>query len=464
MRPPSRIACLLLLAALPCLLGVDSAGPPRIGTDGTLLIENTSLLTMEREEILRSRSVLIRDGRIERVGPSSDLKAPSGAIRIDGRGKVLMPGLVDMHIHLAPGMGAASEPVGRQLRLLLANGITTARALIPSPTALEVRERIARGEQIGPRLVVYSPSMNGGNVTTPEQASRLVEQYADQGYDGIKTHGGIPRPAYDAMVATAAKRGFRIAGHVTREVGLERALEARQQIEHLDGYLAALMREGTPAPEGQFVIEDAELAAIDEARIGTVVEATRAAGVVNGPTLALFSMLVSEERVDALAARPEMRYVPRAAIAGWSQQIAQFRDQKVPPANRRRFVALRARLVRELDAAGCPLMAGSDSPQLFMVPGFALHRELEALVAAGLRPYAALLAATYHPHRYLGDEERGTIAAGQRADLVLLEGNPLEDIRNAARVSGVMSGGRWYSGRELRKMLAEVESSARAVN
>jgi len=425
------------------------------------VIEHVAVLPMDREEILRDQTVVVRGDRIASLGPAPRVAAPPGAVRIDGRGKYLMPGLVDMHVHLAPGLGAVSEPAGRQLRLLLATGITTARALIPSPSALEVRQRIARGEQIGPRLVVYSPSMNGGNVTSPEQAAQLVAQYADQGYEGIKTHGGIPRPAYDAMVAEAARRRLRVSGHVTPQVGLERALEAKQQIEHLDGYLVALMREGTSAPEGQFFIEDSDLAAIDESRIGRVVDATRAAGVANGPTLALFSMLVSDESPEALAARPEMRYVPKGAIANWSQQVTGFPGRQIRIENRRRFVALRERLTRELDAAGCPILAGSDSPQIFMVPGFALHRELEALVAAGLRPYAALLAATRHPHRYLGDAERGTIAPRMRADLVLLDANPLEDIRNAARVSGVLTNGRWRAGDEIRRMLDEVLASAR---
>ena len=468
---PQPIHSRILTGAL--VLGLLIHGPAHAtGSRGTKAscpdgkvwaIEHVAVIPMDQERVLKDHTVVVRGDRILSVALTSRATVPDGATRIDGRGKYLIPGLVDMHIHLAQGPGAVGDPAGRQLRLLLANGITTARVLIPSPTALDVRDRIARGDQLGPRLVVYSTSMNGSNVSTPEQATKLVDQYADQGYEGIKTHGGIPLPAYDAMMEAAARRKLPVAGHVTSDVGLTRALEAKQQIEHLDGYLQALVPESSsiPAPEGQFLLEDTELRAIDETRIPGVIQATREAGIANGPTLALFSMLVSEESVNALAARPEMRYVPKQVVSGWSQQVAAFPGRAVAVENRRRFVELRQRLVRDLDKAGCPILASSDSPQIFMVPGFALHREMEAMVAAGLRPYAALLAATRSPHRYLGHTDAGTIAPGMRADLVLLDGNPLDDIGNSARVGGVLAGGRWQSKDEIRRLFDDVERSAR---
>lgn len=462
-RLPRAPLCALLAVTLTWQLRDHAAAqaPPRDGS--VWVLEHVTVVPMDRDGVVTDRTVVVRGDRIESVEPAARAKAPAGAVRIDGRGKYLMPGLVDMHVHLAAGLGAAEDPAGRQLRLLLANGITTARVLIPSPDALDVRERIARGGLIGPRLVLYSPSLNGNTVKSPEQTVGLVDRYADQGYEGIKTHGGISRVAYDSLMAAAARRGLPVAGHVTSQVGLARALGAGQQIEHLDGYLAALIPEtsSVPSPEGQFLLEDDELRAVDEGRIERVVADTRKAGVANGPTLELFSILVLEESVNALAARPEMRYVPKQIVAGWSQQVAGFPGRSLPVENRRRFLALREHLVRELDRAGCPILASSDSPQIFMVPGFALHRELEALVEAGLSPHAALLAATRNPHRYLGDSGRGTIGPGMRADLVLLDANPLEDIRNAGRVSGVLSGGLWRSRDDLRRLIEEVERSAR---
>jgi hypothetical protein len=465
-HPRPRVPLALLVAVLLIQVPGHASEPGRETSSAGApewVFENVTVVPLDREGVLAGRTVIVRGDRIASVEPSGRAKVPPGAVRVDGRGKFLIPGLADMHIHLAPGPGGPNDPAGRQLRLLLANGVTTARVLIPSPLALDVRDRIARGEQIGPRLVVYSPSLNGNTVTSPEHAVRLVEEYAEQGYEGIKTHGGLERAEYDSMMAAAARRKLPVSGHVTPQVGLARALEAGQQIEHLDGYLAALIPEqsSAPPPEGQFVLEDEALRAIDEGRIASVVAATRKAGIANGPTLTLFAALVSEAGVNALAMLPEMKYAPRAAVSGWSQQVAGFPGRQAPIENRRRFVGLRDRLVRELDRAGCPLLAGSDSPQIFMVPGFALHRELEALVAAGLSPYAALRTATRHPHVYLRDEERGTIAPGKRAELVLLDGNPLEDIRNASRVTGVLSGGTWRDGDDIRALLDEVERSAR---
>lgn len=463
-HPRVLLACVaaLLLVQVRGHAAEPNASAPAGGAPAWVF-ENVTIVPLDREGVLPGRTVVVRGDRIASIEPSSRAKVPAGAERIDGRGKFLIPGLADMHIHLAPGSGAPNDPAGRQLRLLLANGITTARVLIPSTGALELRDRIARGEQIGPRLVVYSPSLHGNSVTGPEQAAGLVEEYASRGYEGIKTHGGLERAEYDSMVAAAARRKLPVSGHVTSQVGLARALEAKQQIEHLDGYLAALVPESSSIPplEGQFVLEDQELRAIDESRLANVVADTRKAGVANSPTLALFATLVSDEEVNALGMRPEMKYVPRAAVSGWSQQVASFPGRQVSVENRRRYTELRNRIVRELEKAGCPILAGSDSPQIFMVPGFALHRELEALVGAGLTPRAALLAATRNPHRYLGDRERGTVAPGMRAELVLLEGNPLEDIRNASRVSGVLSGGTWRPAEDIRILLDEVERSAR---
>jgi imidazolonepropionase-like amidohydrolase len=465
-HPRPRVLLALLVAVLLFQVPGHASEPGRETSSAAATVwafENVTVVPMDREGVVAGRTVVVRGDRIASVEPSERVKVPPGAVRIDGRGKFLIPGLVDMHIHLAPGPGGPNDPAGRQLRLLLANGVTTTRVLIPSPMALDMRDRIARGEQIGPRLVVYSPSLNGNTVTSPEHAVRLVEEYAAQGYEGIKTHGELERAEYDSMMAAAARRKLPVSGHVTPQVGLARALEAGQQIEHLDGYLAALVPEGSSAspPEGQFVLEDEELRGIDEGRIANVVAATRKAGIANSPTLTLFATLVSEAGVNALSMLPEMKYAPRAAVSGWSQQVAGFPGRQVALENRRRFVGLRDRIVRELDRAGCPLFAGSDSPQIFMVPGFALHRELEALVAAGLSPHAALLAATRTPHRYLGDPERGTIAPGMRAELVLIEGNPFEDIRNAARVSGLMAGGIWRPAEDIRALLDEVERSAR---
>jgi imidazolonepropionase-like amidohydrolase len=414
---------------------------------------------------LPNRTVLIDDGRIAAIG-GPELALPGGVRRIDGTGRWLLPGFVDMHVHLAQGTGSIDDGFGRQMRLLLATGVTTARALIAPPNGLEMKARVESGAVPGPRLVVYGGSINGNSVSGPADVETKVAEYRAAGYDGVKTHGGLDAATYDALVAAAAAARLPLSGHVTPGYGLDRALAAGQQVEHLDGYLAALFRSDAPMPPppGQILIDPEVLAQIDEAKMPALVADTKARGVVNGPTLALFRTLAGGESLDQLRARPELRYAPRPAVDQWTTQATQTGLKQAPLADRNRYLALRDRLVRELHAAGAPLLVSSDSPQFFMVPGFAFHRELEALVTAGLSPYAALEAATVNAARYFGRLDRsGTIEVGKDADLVLLAANPLENIANAKAVAGVSCRGRWFTDTEIQAMLSEVEASAARV-
>jgi imidazolonepropionase-like amidohydrolase len=270
------------------------------------------------------------------------------------------------------------------------------------------------------------------------------------GFDAIKTHGGFASAeAYDSMAATARRLGIPLVGHVTSEYGLARAMAAGQQIEHLDGWISAALRDGVPAPQGsdQFLLDPAVLAQVDDAKLRALVAETVRRGIWNGPTLALFGTLGSDTTAEQLARRPELRYTPAAALAQWAPQRTQLLG--APAEARHAYLALRDRIVRELHAAGARLLVGSDSPQLYMTPGYGALREIDAFVAAGLSPYAALEAATRNPAEYLGRADAGTVAVGKRADLLLLDGDPLASVANLRRVAGVMAGGRWLDAARL---------------
>jgi imidazolonepropionase-like amidohydrolase len=427
---------------------------------------DVNVVPMDSERLLAHQTVVVRGGRIVSLGPVDSTSVPWGAVRVEGQGRYLMPGLVDMHLHLVPGVGEPEDPAGQVLALLLANGVTSARALGgPKDTSLQVRDRVARGEVLGPTLHVAGPSLHGKSVQGPEQARQRVREYKAAGYDGLKTHGYLGRETYDVMMAEARAQGLRVSGHVTPEVGLAHALESGQQIEHLDGYLNELLPENDAARAevGQVEVGDA-LDRMDPARIPALAEATKKAGVWSSPTLALFETVTSPEGVEPLRARPELRYVPQAAVKAWTQMVSNDRQMAEAPAERkRRFAELRRQVTRGLYAAGAKLLVGSDSPQLFMVAGFAVHREMEALAAAGVPTYGVLEAATRNAAEYLGEADTwGTVAEGKRADLLLLDTNPLEDVKHTRDVAGVMVRGHWLPRSELDLRLERTAVAANA--
>jgi imidazolonepropionase-like amidohydrolase len=380
---------------------------------------------------------------------------------VDGRGKFLLPGLAEMHAHV-PGGNAPDADIERVLLLYAANGITTIRGMLGHPRHLELRAKLARGDILGPRLVTSGPSLNGSSVPDWATAQRLVAEQKAAGYDFLKIHPGIAQPAFDSLAAAAARAGMRLAGHVPLDVGLEGALRHRfWTIDHLDGYAEALAEGNPPAPAPASQFFGANLAPwFDESRMAELVRRTRDAGVAQVPTEILFDNLAEPDGVAALRDRPEHRYVSRQALEQWAGQSAGIATQLGPTALRD-LVAMRRRLLRALHDGGVSLVLGSDAPQIWNVPGFSMHRELEALVQAGLTPYQALRTGTVNVAALLGEPApAGTVAVGARADLLLLDANPLDEVSRSRTIAGVMLAGRWLPRAELDRLL---EGAARAV-
>jgi imidazolonepropionase-like amidohydrolase len=424
---------------------------------------NVNVVPFDRERILPAQTVVVRDGRIAEIGPADKTKVPAGALQIDGRGKYLMPGLADMHVHLYPGAGQPDDLTSQQFQLFLANGVTTIRNMIGKPEHVALRDRVAKGDLLGPTIYTAGPPLLGNNVPTPEAAERAVVDQKKAGYDLLKVHEGLSPETYAAIVATAKRERIPFAGHVTATVGLTRALDAQQNsIEHLDGYLQALVADNSPVkPAPSQVVLGPVLEHIDESKLAAVAAATRKAGVWNDPTLTLFKLVVSDAKPEDYLKWPEMQYIPAKMREGFAKQKQSTMGNPAPASERQRYLQLRNKVLVALHAAGAKLLIGPDSPQFFLVPGFATHRELESFVEAGLSPYQALEAATRNPAEYFAESMKatrdfGTVEAGLRADLLLLDANPLQSVANVSKRVGVMVRGRWLPESELRKMLESV--------
>lgn len=429
---------------------------PAAGGQEVSAFVGVNVVPMDRERVLRSQTVVVRDDNITAIGPSASTPVPRGALRIDGTGKYLLPGLAEMHAHI-PVPDQDWEYTERVLFLYVANGVTTARSMLGHPSHLELRRRIEAGEVVGPRLWTSGPSANGNSVRTAAQADSLVRAEKAFGYDFVKIHPGLSWESFQALDRAADEVGIRFAGHVPTAVGVRRALAAGYwSIDHLDGYLHAIVADGAPVnleeAGGFFGIGLVDY--VDESKIPLIARATREAGVWNVPTQTLMENLVSETPPESLALRAEFRYMPRQFLERSIQQKNNLHRESTPQA-RRRFIELRRKLVKALHEAGAGLLLGSDAPQWWNVPGFSALRELEALVAAGLTPYQALETATRNVAIFLGVADRqGTIEVGKRADLLLLDADPLESIANVHRRAGVMIRGRWFSREAIEERLA----------
>jgi imidazolonepropionase-like amidohydrolase len=472
-RVPASTGALLLAAAVAGCMGTGRVpGPtpvaPPIPAPGTLdtatvVFVNVAVVPMDQERVLQNQTVIVRAGRIAEIDAVSRLRPPAGATVVDGTGRYLMPGLAEMHAHIPPP-DQGTETLERTLFLFLANGVTTLRGMLGHPAHLALRAEARRGDIVAPRIYTSGPSVNGNSAPTPAVATRMVQEQRAAGYDFIKLHPGLSRPVFDAAIAEARRIGMPVAGHVPADVGLDAALAARlASIDHLDGYVEALAGygEGFDAQESGF-FGTGLVDRIDPARIPALAAATRAAGTWNVPTQSLLEHMLSPEDPAAMARRPEMRYMPSETVDRWVEATRTRTERMaMTPEQAERYIDTRRRLIRALQEEGAGLLLGSDAPQFWNVPGFAIHHELRMLVESGLTPYQALRSGTRNPAAFFGADDWGTIGPGQVADLILLEENPLDDVGNVARRAGVMVRGLWLPEAEIRARLEAIAARLR---
>ncbi len=447
--------------------------------EGVVAFEGVFVLPMDADSgVLEDHTVVIRDGRIAEIGPAHEVSAPEGAQIIAGEGRYLLPGFAEMHAHL-PGPDVPDEEVEELLFLYLANGVTTLRGMLGFPSHLELRDQIESGERLGPTIFAGSPPLSGDTAATGADGGSAVRELAGEGYDLIKLHPGISREVYDQIVKSAGEEGITWAGHVSPEVGLEHSFATgKSTIDHLDGYVEAVASEevrdrlaaGDAVPVGELVDS------ATDRRIEEVAEATREAGTWNVPTAYLWELFYGDAPAAELAAKPEMQYAAEPQIEQWTK-LAEDRffvdllegwrtggelgADDVSAEDGEALIELRRRILAALDEAGAGILLGTDSPQMFMVPGFSLHHEIGVMAQAGMAPLDILKAGTRNVAEYANDElgydeDFGRVRAGARADLVLVDGNPLEDLNALQKPRGVMVRGHWLSRDEIRHRLSEI--------
>jgi cytosine/adenosine deaminase-related metal-dependent hydrolase len=441
------------------LVGV-LATSPLLAQEPTTAFVGVTVITMDSERLLRDHTVVVRGQRIIAVGPAADVQVPAGATRIDGRGHFLMPGLAEMHGHIPPPAQATSDQIEQVLAFYVLNGVTTVRGMLGAPRHLDYRARAASGEILSPTIITTGPSLNGNSIPDVASARKAVTDQKAAGYDLMKIHPGIRRDVYDAMAETAKRLNIRFAGHVPLDVGLLHALEQGQwTMDHVDGYLEALVRDGSPVSGTQSQFFGFNLVDhLDMSKLPALVQATKAAGAAIVPTQSLFESILGPLSPDQLAAWPEMKYWIPAQVEGWKRATLNTRQSSgVTPDNAQRYLHARRQVMRALYHAGVPFLLGSDAPQWWNVPGFSIQRELDAMIKAGFTPYQALEMGSRNVAAHFGaEEEFGTVAVGQRADLVLLEANPLDEVANWSRRAGVMVRGRWLDRAEIAKRLDDL--------
>ena len=438
-----------------------------------LIIQDVTVINPADASVQKHRTVIVRDGRIESVGDASqNAAAQLHGVQVDGSGKFLIPGLWDMHVHMVFGDWF---PRGKEvtLPLFIANGITGVRDMGGELDVLrQWRKEISSGTLIGPRIVMSGPMLDGPQprfpssiaIKTPDDGRRAVDDLKKRGADFIKLQSLIPREAVFAIADAAKKQGITFVGHVPDSVRASEMSNAGQKsFEHLIGIF-----EGSSPLEDEFI-----KGAKSEGKFLSTYDPKRA--------MALFALLAKNqtwqcptlvwERGGNLIDQTDFAHDSRAkyAPAYWKDVTWKRFTEEIEHdfntddlATRKAFVAKELEVVNEMHRAGIPFLAGTDTPPgVYIFPGFSLHEELQRFVVAGFTPMEALQTATSNPAKFFGMEDRlGTIAVGKLADMVLLDANPLDDIRNTQKIAAVVANGRYFSRADLDKMLAGVEAAA----
>lgn len=474
-----RLFAFLLLFLLP----VQNFCQFSSGTESQyLLIKNVTVIDMTGALPRADMTVVIEGDRIKQIGKYPKIKIPKAAQIIDASGKFLIPAFWDMHVHVMN-----SELM---LPLFVANGVLGVRDLGVHnlDEILRWRAEAAAGKIISPRIITAGKVLDGVPqadasfsipIKTPEDGRRVVRDLKTKGVDVIKVYDGLSREVYFTIADEAKKLGLPFVGHVPTAITTAEASDTGQKsIEHLGKILedssaspdkiSAARTE--PIKEGDYFAFTTRVGRSYSAIITTFnkeKEKEIFAHFLKNKTWQVPTLAVKNGRtfIDDLDAKGDSRtkYVEPSQVKYWKPQVGFFSRYRTPSyiTAQKAYFQMELDLVGEMQRVGVRMMAGTDTPNAYVIAGFSLHDELALLVKAGLTPMQALQAATRNPAEYLNEpRQQGTIEQGRIANMILLDANPLDDIANTTRINAVIQNGMYLSRQDLDKILDSVEAAA----
>ena len=451
----SFIPLVLFVALAACTEMPSTKSSDAAPSTDLVVFENVRVLSMTESGVIEDARVVVEGAQIKSVAAMSDGASPSGAQIVDGAGKTLMPGLADMHVHYWPETGP----------LFIANSVTTVRNLWGSVNSAGWDEDAKTGAIVGPHHYFSGPLIDGPDpiwgdgsvrISSAEQLVGAIESQRSAGFRAVKLYEGLTPDIYRAGVAAAKERDMQIWTHIPGGLTYEEVVDLGvDSIEHLNNIQDILLPDGTPPMPGRKLYYEAWTLAVPE-KMTRIAEKVAAAGVWNAPTYMV--TLKSDEYgadVKAYEQRPEYKYVDPQTASWWQgsvKDIGPFDDTKREAGTRQ------LAMIKALYDAGAPLLIATDAANPYVLHGFSIHGELAAFVEAGIPVGDVLRIATADAAKFLGEEEKwGVVKTGARADLVLLDANPLDTLETLRDPAGVMMNGQWRDRRAIKKVLTKLE-------
>ena len=426
------------------------------------LFSNVHIISMENDAVLENHAILVENGKIVKILSMSEASSHKGSEVIDGKGAYVFPGLAEFHSHIPVAQNGNTEFQEESMWLYLANGVLRVRGMIGHASHLPLKARVDAGEIPGPRLFLSGPSFSGTSVSSAEQAAQMVRDEKAAGYDHLKLHPGLEMDEFLAISKTAQELDIPFGGHVSLNVGLVPSIKGGyKSIEHMDGYVEALIPDYSKVldPEQAGPFSMLLVKEVDWSRLPELIQLSLEHKVWIAPTLTLFDRYFGYKPAEEYRNIPEMKYVSETLVQNWINAKTPYETRGVlTKANVQPYLDFRNKLFMTLHEAGVPVLMTSDSPQVFNVPGFSIHHEIELMSKAGMSNYEILKSGSVNPAKYFDQEgEWGVIKAGASADFVMVEKNPLKDLNTLKEPVMVVMKGEVYDRQELQKQLEKIE-------